>query len=42
MIVVDKATGKIVGLHFAGSADGSIFSSISEVVKALKFRFAAK
>ena len=41
-IVVDKATGKIVGLHFAGSADGSIFSSISEVVKALKFRFAAK
>lgn len=41
-IVVDKATGKIVGLHFAGSAKGSIFSSIGEVVKALKFRFVVK
>ena len=41
-IVVDKATGKIVGLHFAGSPSGSIFNPIGEVTKALKFRFAAK
>jgi hypothetical protein len=41
-IIVDKKSGKIVGLHFAGSPDGSIFNPISEVVKALKFRFAAK
>ncbi len=41
-IIVDKATGKIVGLHFAGSDAGSIFSSVGEVVKALGFRFAAK
>jgi len=41
-IIVDKATGKIVGLHFAGSDAGSIFNPIGEVVKALKFRFAAK
>src|SRR6266702_1974554 len=34
-IIVDKASGKIVGLHFAGSSDGSIFNPISEVVKAL-------
>jgi hypothetical protein len=39
-IIVDKQSGKIVGLHFAGSSDGSIFNPISEVVKALKFRFA--
>jgi len=39
-IIVDKKSGKIVGLHFAGSSDGSIFNPISEVVKALKFSFA--
>jgi hypothetical protein len=39
-IIVDKASGKIVGLHFAGSAAGSVFNPISEVLKALKFRFA--
>jgi hypothetical protein len=41
-IIVDKKSGKIVGLHFAGSGAGSIFNPISEVVKALKFRFAEK
>lgn len=39
-ILVDKATGKIVGLHFAGSSQGSVFNPISEVLKALRFRFA--
>jgi hypothetical protein len=38
-IVVDKETGKIVGLHFAGSPGMSAFNPIDEVVKALKFRF---
>jgi hypothetical protein len=38
-IVVDKKSGKIVGLHVAGSTEGSIFNPISEVMKALKFRF---
>jgi hypothetical protein len=41
-IIVDKASGKIAGLHFAGSDAGSIFNPIGEVMKALKFRFAAK
>ena len=41
-IIVDKKSRKIVGLHFAGSSDGSIFNPISEVVKAFKFRFAEK
>ena len=40
--IVDKKSGKIVGLHFAGSGNVSIFNPISEVVKALKFRFAEK
>lgn len=38
-IIVDKQSGKIVGLHFAGSGDASIFNPIAEVMKALKFRF---
>jgi hypothetical protein len=38
-IIVDKATGKIVGLHFAGSSAGSVFNPISDVMKALNFRF---
>jgi hypothetical protein len=41
-IIVDKKSGKIVGLHFAGSGDGSIFNPISGVVGALKFRFVDK
>jgi hypothetical protein len=41
-IVVDKKSGKIVGLHVAGSEQGSIFNPISEVMSALKFTFASK
>jgi hypothetical protein len=41
-IIVDKKSGKIVGLHFAGSTEGSIFNPMSEVMKALKFRFTDK
>ena len=41
-IIVDKASGKVVGLHFAGSAEGSVFNPISAVMKALKFRFAER
>ena len=37
--VVDKKSGKIVGLHFAGANGGSVFNPISAVIKALKFRF---
>ena len=39
-IVVDKTSGKIVGLHFAGASGGSVFNAIGPVVKALKFKFA--
>lgn len=38
-IVVDQATGKIVGLHFAGSGDGSVFNPIQAVQSALGFTF---
>jgi hypothetical protein len=38
-IVADKKSGAIVGLHFAGSEQGSVFNPIKEVVKRLKFRF---
>jgi hypothetical protein len=41
-LVVEKATGKIVGLHFAGSPEGSVFNPIGDVIKALKFDFAEK
>lgn len=38
-IIVDKASKKIVGLHFAGSSEGSIFNPIGQVIKAFKFKF---
>jgi hypothetical protein len=38
-LVVDKESGKIVGLHFAGANGGSVFNPIAEVVAALKFTF---
>lgn len=41
-VIVDKKSKKIVGLHFAGSGNASIFNPIAEVVKALKFRFVNK
>lgn len=34
-LVVDKATGKAVGLHFAGANGGSVFNPIGDVLKAL-------
>ncbi len=41
-IVLDKESGKIVGLHFAGADGGSVFNPIAEVIAALKFQFATK
>lgn len=38
-VVVDKASGKIVGLHFAGSPKGSVFTPIDFVMQSLGFRF---
>ena len=40
-IIIDDASGAIVGLHFAGSPKGSIFTPIRKVMAALKFSFAA-
>jgi hypothetical protein len=40
-IVVDKKSGKIVGLHFAGASGGSVFNPIGPVMTALKFKFAS-
>jgi len=34
-LVLEEATDKAVGLHFAGSLNGSIFSPISVVLKML-------
>jgi hypothetical protein len=41
-VIVDRKSGKIVGLHFAGAGGGSIFNPIDDVMKAFKFRFAEK
>jgi len=38
-IVVDQDSGAIVGLHFAGSSHGSVFTPIRTVMEALKFKF---
>jgi len=38
-LVLDKANGRIVGLHFAGSDKGSVFTPIKVVMSALRFRF---
>ena len=34
-----KATGAILGLHFAGTPQGSIFTPMRKVMSALRFRF---
>lgn len=34
-LVVDRATGRAVGLHFAGASGGSVFNPIEDVLKAL-------
>ena len=41
-LVIDKATGRAVGLHFAGANGGSVFSPIDEVLKALKVKLVTK
>lgn len=38
-IVVDKESGAIVGLHFAGANGGSVFNPIDQVTKALAIKF---
>lgn len=40
-LVIDVATGKIVGLHFAGANGGSVFNPIQSVIQALGFTFTA-
>lgn len=37
-LVIDKATGKAVGLHFAGADGGSAHNPIEEVLKALEVK----
>lgn len=41
-LVVDQATGKAVGLHFAGASGGSVFNRIDEVLKALGVKLVTK
>jgi|SRR6185436_14830409 len=41
-LVLDKSSGKILGLHFAGANGGSVFNPIADVIAALKFQFATK
>lgn len=41
-LVVDKATGRAVGLHFAGAEGGSVFSPIDEVLKTLGVELVTK
>ena len=38
-IVIDKSTGAVVGLHFAGSSKGSIFTPMRTVMSELRFEF---
>lgn len=41
-LVIDKATGRAVGLHFAGANGGSVFSPIDAVLKALGVKLVTK
>lgn len=41
-LVIDKATGRAVGLHFAGANGGSVFSPIERVLKALRVKLVTK
>ncbi|HEY5838250.1 MAG TPA: hypothetical protein VIT19_04380 [Pyrinomonadaceae bacterium] len=41
-LVVEKATGRAVGLHFAGAEGGSVFSPIDEVLKTLGVKLVTK
>jgi hypothetical protein len=41
-LVLDKKTGKAVGLHFAGANGGSVFTPIDKVLAALKVNLVTK
>jgi hypothetical protein len=41
-LVLDKATGRAVGLHFAGAEGGSVFSPIDDVLKSLGCKLVTK
>lgn len=41
-LVLDQATGRAVGLHFAGANGGSVFSPIDDVLKALGVELVTK
>ena len=41
-LVIDVTSGKIVGLHFAGAEQGSVFNPIGAVMKALNFTFTSR
>lgn len=41
-LVIDKATGRAVGLHFAGADGGSVFNPIDDVLKALRVELVTK
>ncbi|HYV94025.1 MAG TPA: hypothetical protein VE978_19770 [Chitinophagales bacterium] len=41
-LVLDKASGKAVGLHFAGAKGGSVFNPINEVLSALNVKLVTK
>ena len=41
-LVIEEQSGKAVGLHFAGSAEGSVFSPIDVVLAALKVKLVTK
>jgi hypothetical protein len=41
-LVIDQASGKAVGLHFAGANGGSVFNPIDEVLKTLGVKLVTK
>ncbi|MEA2462470.1 MAG: hypothetical protein QOJ98_217 [Acidobacteriota bacterium] len=41
-LVLEEATGRAVGLHFAGANGGSVFNPIGEVLKALDVKLVTK
>lgn len=41
-LVIDQASGKAVGLHFAGANGGSVFNPIADVLDALRISLVTK
>jgi hypothetical protein len=41
-LVIDRATGRAVGLHFAGASGGSVFNPIDDVLAALGVKLVTK